>query len=309
VNEPPTLAPPSSNGLDKHQGTLLEIFAFEDTASTPSHGNFDKAALAAAYQFEKFDHDTKKWVTVTPTNPELDTSSGRLTLTFPAASQYDFYRYRVDRYQIAEKDPVQGYIHRWSYDQKAGYGIYEETYPNGLSNPPVWVWRPGEWLPLNFITDKTGNDAVEIGTFTDGSKYSASAGGIAGAYYIDVTVPNSSSSTNEDADLIASTLTPANIQVFYDEGGFDPTDNAVRKVDLTGAVFEKLGPREFRIKLPSSFVRSNTASATLEVRLHDVQVNYTKDIPGTDDYPLNNVKIFGLNNTGTLNISSIANFS
>jgi hypothetical protein len=266
-------------------GTKLQIGTFADNAG--SNGNFDGAALTRAYKFQRFDHAAKNWVDVTPTG-DLNTTTGVLTLTFPAASLYDFYRYQVDLYQIVEKDAVQNYKHRVSYDQKKGYAS-----GTGVA---------GAWTILGFTTDDSTTPVL-----LPSGTYIAVPGGIAGQYYLDVTVPNISGG-NYDADLIASTLTPANIQVvYYELGPSDPSTNSYGEVALTDASFEKLGPREFRIKMPSSFAPSSVSTARASIWIHDVQISYTTG-SGSSLATVSGVKLFNRISDGTVTFTASANF-
>jgi hypothetical protein len=287
-------------------GTKLVLGTFSDTAG--EEDNFSETALTNAFRFQKFDHAGKTWVTASHTG-SLDKDTGKLTLTFSTGSAlYDVYRYQVRLYDIAEQNPVYGYIHRASYisydatkDPNAGF-----TNANGTA---------GAWtvLPSNAVVNRPNKDAarIEFVPVTSTTGFSATPGGdTSSGYYIDVEIPNTSGSTNQDAVVDPATITATNIKAFY-----NPTSSSFaygqlyEEIALTDASFEKrtTNSRAFRINLPATFKPSNDSNGRVQVRIHGVEMSYTVTVSGEKE--TRTARLFDINNTAcTVNIVSAGNF-
>jgi hypothetical protein len=284
-----------TDGINLEGGTKLEIDGFLATnSSTAGKTNLIEALeMVKAFKFQRFDHDSKNWVDYNVSNASWDTggSTAKLVVTFSeGAKLYGFYRYQVDPYQIAEKEKVNGFIHRRGYDQSFGYGF-------GINK--------GAWGYLSIVTNRQTNPYILPNT-----GFSVAPFGTSGGYYIDVTGPSVLSGTNTNVDLVGSTLTAKNIKMYYSSDGTLGTTKPYGEVDLSNAVFQKLAPNKFRIVLPASFVPLSAIGTNprFQIRLHDVQVNYsTGSSPNEVTY--SNVKIFSAGETdGALFINSTANF-
>jgi hypothetical protein len=258
--------PAAGGGIGATGGTKLNLDTFSDTVGKSNNFGEAIALIKAAYKFERFNHTSESWEPYEPVSALWDSGgTGYIELTFPAARLYDFFRYQVNPYQIVEKSALLGYIHRAGYDQNAGFGADV----SGTFTPGAWAYVSVGGN--NVITnDAAPNDLpfpLPAIAATD-----ISLGGVPGGYYIDVALASIGGVTDQDLD--AGSLTAGNFQVVYLENGTDTGPYGI--VDLTNAVFEKLGAQKFRIKLPASFLRVDNINATIHLRIHNVTTSYKK---------------------------------